>query len=399
MEDTDGTYVCRGCGGASFDSLESFGRFPYANIFPLQSQEVLDQHPLTVIVCRDCSLAQLDHFPDEASLYRDYIWTTRTSSSIDHYLHELLEKLAPQRSSDTALEIASNDGSFASMLRTRFDNVYAIDPAENLTTQSNYSDVTIFCGLFSHELLKAHPELRGQFKLIVARNVVAHVRSIRDFLRSARLCLCPGGRIYLEFHDADALVDLLQFDSVYHEHQSFISLSSISRIANLVGLKVVSTWLGPIGGGSRSVLLESSTCALPRDVESIVSPKLDDWIDFRKAVDEYRLELVSILSDLRRDPSLTIVGYGASARSTTLLNFCDVAPFLNHMFDLAKVKHGRLWTGSTLVIRDPHTFDWTAVDVVVVFAWNFFDEIAAFLRGLGFKGRFLKVLPNRPALL
>ena len=399
---------CRACGHQTFVEIESLGSFHYANLFPRTASDGLQKHPLTLLICQNCSLCQLSIFPDLDELYTSYLWTTDSSMSIHNHLDELKKKLKNLTGNqlDHIIEIASNDGTFLKKFEGEAKRLIGVDPARNLSVYYRNTDVRLFTAFFSEDLLKSNPDVLSNAQLIVARNVLAHTPNLDAFLRTCKICLSEDGLLYLEFHDGGEVINKLQFDSIYHEHQSYITEPAIRLIVQRLGFTVIDCWRGSIGGSSLSLALKKSPDSdnalsnehLAHQQEMLVRSETVRWQQFRREIDLYKSKVAKILNTLILE-SQAIVGFGASARSTTIASFCGIDRWLSAIVDSSKFKQGRMWTGTAMRITSPCDHDWTKIHAVVLFAWNFEHEIIAQLSNLGFSGQILRLLPYEPILI
>jgi SAM-dependent methyltransferase len=321
---------------------------------------------------------------------------------VHEYLDELTVRLLPYvKRKGTVVEIASNDCTLLKKLKSIFQLRIGIEPASNFEQDHREAEVTYINDYFTRSLIPKAPSLLNSTDLIVARNVLAHVPDMNDFISTVHNMLTQDGIVYLEFHDGDSIIDKLQFDSIYHEHQSYITFEVIEAKLKELGFDILNTWVGPIGGSSRSIVCRKvGAKALPVIEDSIGTGSVDvaiqyfRWNRFREKCNEYCLTFKETLFELKRTSNV-IYGYGASARSTTLGIFCNASDFLDGFVDSAPHKRGRYWTGSSIQIQSPVDVDWKKVDIVVIFAWNFFDEVSAVIRCAGFSGDIYKVLPHQ----
>ena len=390
---------CRGCGSNSLEDLFSFGSLPYANTFP-ENKVALPNFNLSLVMCKHCDLVQLDELPDLKELFSDYIWKTSSSKHVPNYLNKFVERLLRNYNPRKVIEIASNDGTLLKLLQSRGVDVLGVEPAENLYQDCIKDNLTVINDYFSVNFSQRNPDLESEFDVLVARNVFAHVENMNDFLTEANAILKPEGICVLEFHDGGKLLDLMQFDSIYHEHQSYITLPALENIAANSSFEISEVSETFVGGGALLVVLKKGKgSSIPNAViasRHFGHNSFDRWKLMGEAIEEYKLRLNELLSNLKTD--FRLVGFGASARSTTLANFTGCWIHLDMIADSATEKHGRFWTGTKLRISDPNQIIWRENDIVVLFAWNFFDEIKDQLLKLGFKGKILKVLPNLPTL-
>lgn len=400
---------CRACHHQTFTEIDSLGQFSYANLFPKIKSDSYQRHPLTLLVCQKCSLCQLNIFPDLDDLYTNYLWTTNSSTAVHDYLDELktrLIKLTGNRL-NKVIEVAANDGTFLKKFEGECEYLVGVDPARNLSDYYHESHIHLVTAFFSEDLVKTNPEIFSEAQLIIARNVLAHTPDIEMFLRTCKTCLSRDGLLYLEFHDGDEIIDKLQFDSIYHEHQSYITENAIRLIVERLHLTVIDCWRGPIGGSSLSLVvkntLDSDTSAPINENQSpqqklLVRKETLRWQKFRCEIDLYKNKVTQILNALKSE-NQTIVGFGASARSTTIAEFCSISQWLSAIVDSSSFKQGRLWTGTEIFVTSPSVTDWATVDVVILFAWNFEKEIVVQLSNLGFSGRILRLLPHEPIFI
>lgn len=391
--------VCRGCGSSSFSEVLDLGSLPLANTFP-EIQSSLPKHPLELVVCEACGLAQLSINPDLSELYDDYIWVTASSSLIHNELAEILEWL-PLKEESKVIEVASNDGTFLKILIEAGFVAHGVEPALNLA-QACWSDgLSVDNCLFDSSYAEYFEsnDTMSKFDCLVARNVFAHVPSIAEFLETANTVLADDGIIYLEFHDGDRIIEDLQFDSIYHEHQSYITFPVIEGILRRAGWTIVRKRYGPIGGGSLGLVAKrfNGSDYPSVEIDLLVRSEIERWKRFAHQVSEYRDELRQMLLSLKSEGK-KIAAYGTSARSSTLANFCGIEEFIDIAVDGSIHKHGRYWTGTALKVESPGR-GFNDIDAVLVTAWNFFDEIRSSLREVGFDGLFIKPLPNKPRLI
>ncbi len=390
---------CRGCGSAALEALFSLGDLPYANSFPVRSP-CLPKHRLALVICADCRLVQLDEFPDLEELYSNYIWETASSSSVPLFLKDAAAGILSTGKIDKVIEIASNDGTFLSAFKELGCETVGVEPARNLATASSKKGLHIINDYISEGFTDKYPDLRGQFDLLIARNVLAHLTDIQSFLNEASELLRPDGRCWIEFHDGDRILQDLQFDSIYHEHQSYITAAAISNIVEKSSFTLIDIEQGFVGGGSLVVTLGRGQAESEHSLVEISRLKHNDhpwrWNNFKKSVDLYKDGLIELLDSLSKSHSL--IGFGASARSTTFSNFTNSKSYVDMILDNATAKQGRYWSGSSLKIQNPASLTVSGDSIIIVFAWNFFDEIKSQMRNQNFDGKFLQILPTQPLI-
>lgn len=390
---------CRGCGSSSLRFLFSFGNLPYANTFPLNSPKV-QNHRLALTMCSECKLVQLDEYPKIDEMFSSYIWKTASSRVVPKYLEKFVQNLIQNFSPKKIIEIASNDGTLIKLLKQKGIEIIGVEPAKNLYDICKNQNLETINDYFQKDFSKNYPNLKNKYDVLIARNVFAHTENILEFLHEAEKVLTNRGICILEFHDGGKLLDMLQFDSIYHEHQSYISLIALHNIVEKTCFKIASVEETFVGGGALLVTLTKSNKNTMNS--SVLASKhlghgdYKTWKQMEVRVNQYSERLNQILKNLKND--FRLIGFGASARSTTLANFTNCWKHLNMIVDSAKEKHGHFWSGTNLKIMDPNDVVWNLNDIIILFAWNFSDEIINQLKNLGFKGKLLKILPNRPIL-
>lgn len=390
---------CRGCKSSSLDYLFSFGNLPYANSFPIKSPK-LPKYRLALTMCNKCGLVQLDDFPQLSEMYSNYIWKTASSKVVPRYLEEFVEKLIKSYSPKKIIEIASNDGTLLKLLKNKGIEVIGVEPAKNLHKVCKDQNLETINDYFAKNISENYPKLKNKYDILIARNVFAHVENMLEFLYEAEIVLNNTGICILEFHDGGKLLDMLQFDSIYHEHQSYISLIALHNIVKKTPFKIASVQETFIGGGALLVTLKKSNDNSM--IPSVLASKhlrhgdYESWKEMEIRINQYSARLNDILDNLKND--FRLIGFGASARSTTLANVTNCWKHLDAIVDSAEEKHGHFWSGTDLQITNPNDVIWGINDVVVLFAWNFAEEIKKQLRKLGFEGKLLKILPNMPVL-
>lgn len=390
---------CRGCSSGELEDLFGFGNLPYANTFPVD-ELALPKFNLSLVMCSRCKLVQLSEFPDLDELFSNYIWKTSSSKHVPNYLVQFVDRLVKNYNLRKVIEIASNDGTLLKLLKSRGAEVLGVEPAENLYQECIKNNLSVIKDYFGANFTQKNPYLKNSFDVLIARNVFAHVENINDFLSEADAILNQEGICVLEFHDGGRLLDLLQFDSIYHEHQSYVTLPALENIVANSSFEIIEVSETFVGGGALLVVLKKGKGSIaPNAVIASRHVGHDSnvrWKQMGKEIQKYKQRLNELLCNLKTD--FRLIGFGASARSTTLANFTGCWIHLDVMADSAKEKHGRYWTGTNLRISDPDEIIWKENDIVVLFAWNFFDEIKGQLLKLGFRGKILKVLPNLPTL-
>jgi SAM-dependent methyltransferase len=397
------------CGGCGSDQLEVFldlGSTPLADRFPATPDEPEDTWPLEVAVCRACWLVQLlEVVPDELLWDVSYgFYSGASPSKVAEHQALAAELLAtyPEQAKRLTVEIACNDGDLLRHFHAAGCPVVGIDPAEGPMLQTFAWLLDRYVEPFGRAAAAKIREEVGPAGLVIARNVAAHVADLDDFFGGIVDLLAPDGVAVVE---VQYLADLLagnQFDHVYHEHRFYFSLWSLWQVCARAGLRIAKVdWTEQQGGSIRVALLRGHDLKEPEGVwyerERLGLVGMSAYKSFAGRVEYLRGRLASLVMAERR-AGRRLAGYGATAKSTTLLNACSIgASLLEYIEDLTPAKIGRYAPGTHIPVVAPG--DREPPDVYLLLAWNYLPGVIhrerAFLeRG----GRFLVPIPV-PVLL
>jgi SAM-dependent methyltransferase len=376
--------TCRACGSTNKELVLDLGSTPLADAFPKTIDEQEKLYPLSVSVCTDCWLMQLDQdIPDEELFSSDYGFFTGASPSAVKYFEEYADDVKrryPEQSKGFVVEIASNDGTLLKHFKEHSRRLWGIDPAEPAAEEAmdNNFIPTLVENFTDHLANKFQAEYE-RADLIMANNVLAHVIDPLDFLKGIKTLLAPDGVAIIEFQYAVDLLFRNQFDHFYHEHRSFFSIISLEYLLGKCGLKVQNIQHTPAQGGSLRVHLKHGAVHLPPFADWWGSEKvleidnLMTYATFHYRVEYIADELERQLRDLKAQGK-RIYGYGASAKSTTLLNFCGIGPdLLDCVVDTTPHKLGRFTPGTKIPIVGPG--ERPDCDCYLVLVWNYLPGI------------------------
>ena len=404
---------CRHCATALHDTHDVFidlGAAPPSNAF-LHAADLAraEAHfPLKVLTCPVCWLVQTDELQRHDALFsNDYVYFSSYSSSwLAHarrYVDEVSERLSLGAAS-LVMEVASNDGYLLQYVAQRGIPCVGIEPTASTAEAARAKGIESIDEFFGREFGRRFAAERGHADLLLGNNVLAHVPDINDFVAGFREVLAPEGSITVEFPHLMQLVRQGQFDTIYHEHFSYLSLRSVQRIFAAQGLAVWDVQVLPTHGGSLRVWAQHA--AHPRPVTPAVAAMLREeaaagmqqpafYRGLQARADTIKNELLAFLIDCRR-AGKTVAAYGAAAKGNTLLNYAGVRPdLLPFVVDASPHKQGRFLPGSRIpVVAESHLRD-VKPDLVLILPWNLRDEIAAqlaYVRDWG--GRFVIAVPE-----
>jgi SAM-dependent methyltransferase len=391
---------CRLCGAPLQDVFADLGSSPLANSYlsPERLGTMEPFYPLRALVCSHCFLVQLEEFETPAKIFSDYAYFSSYSTSWLEHCHRYSERMIELLSlgeHSQVVEIASNDGYLLQYFRERGVPVLGVEPAANVAQvareERGIPTVVEFFGRATARSLAT----RSRADLLVGNNVLAHVPDLDDFVGGMKILLAPGGTITMEFPHLLRLIDDDQWDTIYHEHFSYFSFLTASRVFAAQGLRLFDVEELPTHGGSLRVYGAHEDDASKPDTERAVGlrerereagyERLETYTRYGARVEADKRRILEFLIGLK-DEGRRVVGYGAPAKGNTLLNYCGVRrDFLDYTVDLNPHKQGRFLPGSHIPIRPPRALREDRPDVVVILPWNLKDEI---VEQLGFVGEW-----------
>lgn len=401
--------ACRVCESPRIAPVLDLGTQPLANSLRRDVHEQLPTFPLIICRCDDCGTIQLTETVAPEILFKEYVWVTGTSEGARKYSSVFCERLVARCRPGKlfVVEVASNDGTFLKRFVERGDRVLGVDPARNIAAMAEQDGVPTLAEFFGLEVARQIVDRDGTADAVFARNVIPHVANANDVVAGIAHCLSPDGTGAIEFHRADVILTELHYDSIYHEHLYFHSLHSIGRMLDRHGLIPFDVTTSPISGGSHVVYFSRTRRepteafkAAVRAEEEIGVGRADAWAEFARRCGRHATALRELVEAKKREGK-RIVGYGASARSSTMLNFAGIDhELLDVVIDRAPLKHDTYTPGTDVPIVPPERAFANPPDVIVLLAWNFRDEILAQIRSeFGWKGEVIVPLPGDPSVI
>jgi SAM-dependent methyltransferase len=403
---------CRHCTTPLHDRDDLFidlGSAPPSNAF-LQA-EALDRTelylPLKVLACPECGLVQIDELQRHDALFSaDYVYFSSYSASwLAHardYVATVVERLALSHRS-LVMEVASNDGYLLQYLQQRDIPSVGVEPTESTARVARSRGIETIGEFFGLEFARRFVVSRGRCELVLGNNVLAHVPDINDFVAGLAEVLAPQGTLTLEFPHLLQLVQQAQFDTIYHEHFSYLSLHTVQRILRSQGLAVFDVEELPTHGGSLRVWARHASD--PRHVRKNVAALLDReraadmgrhafHAGLQARAERIKDDLLRFLIDCKR-AGRRVAGYGAAAKGNTLLNFAGIRPdLLPYVVDASPHKQGRFLPGSHIPVLAPQRLLDDRPDVVLILPWNLREEIVAQLQAVrSWGGCFATAVP------
>jgi len=383
--------VCRSCGASQFISVLDLGTTPLANSLLTAEQLSAPEpsFPLNVVMCAACSLVQLDYTVPPEAMFSNYVYFSSFSTTMLDHAKTLVGQVIADRAltaQHRVIEIASNDGYLLQYYKAAGVEVLGIEPAQNIAEvardEKGIPTLTEFFGQALADHLAADGTLAD---VIHGHNVMAHVPDINGFVGGLKTILKPGGVIVIEAPYLKNLLDEVEFDTIYHEHIFYFSLTALDQVFARHGLTIFDVVLVPIHGGSLRIFAAHSA-AEPRR-QSVLDLLAEEatwgvstpagYEAFAQRVSHLKQTLVAALSDLKSQGKRIAV-YGASAKGSTLLNTFGIThDQIDFVVDRSTVKQGLYTPGTHLFIRPPSALLDEQPDAVLLLTWNFAEEILA----------------------
>lgn len=381
---------CRHCGAPLTHTFLDLGFAPPSNAYLTEADLSKPEkyYPLKIKVCDQCWLVQTEDYAQADKLFSpEYAYFSSTSSGwlahAKRYAEKMIKELGLNAQS-LVVEVASNDGYLLKNFLAAGIPCLGIEPTDSTAAVAEQLGIPVMREFFGEALGQQLTAKGHQADLIAGNNVYAHVPDINDFTRGLKAALKPGGTITLEFPHLMRLIEQAQFDTVYHEHFSYLSLQTVSRIFAAAGLRVWNLEELPTHGGSLRVYgcHQADSRSTQAAVSSVLQAEiqhglqvLNTYLKFQPRADKIKDNLLSFLIEQKR-LGKKVAAYGAAAKGNTLLNYAGVKPDLvEFVCDAAQAKQGKFMPGSHIPILHPTEMLNRTFDCVLVLPWNIADEV------------------------
>lgn len=402
---------CRFCSNPLTHEFIDLVNAPPSNSFLTEEQlnEPETFYPLKLFVCENCFLVQIDEYKKSSDIFdNDYAYFSSFSTSwLDHakrYVDMITDRLGLSATSHV-MEIASNDGYLLQYFLKKQIPCLGIEPSANTAQAAREKGIETVEEFFGADFAERLMQEGKKADLIIGNNVLAHVPDINDFVKGLKIALNPGGVVTMEFPHVMRLIEENQFDTIYHEHFSYLSFHTVRRIFSEHGLVLFDVEELPTHGGSLRIYARHDEDDLKPVMPNIAALlekeaskgmlQLDYYLDFQQKADKVKYALLAFLLE-QKEQGKKIVAYGAAAKGNTLLNYCGVKKdLIEFVVDASPHKQGMFVPGSHILVVKEDEITRLKPDYVLVLPWNIKNEIMeqlSYIRDWG--GRFVTVVPE-----
>lgn len=383
---------CAICSGPTFEVFD-LAEQPFANALVESINTQSKTYPLQLRVCENCSAGQLSYFADMDELYLNYYYATPDSKMLEKHYQRILTFLQKERhvtQKSEILEIGSNVGKLLQFLRPYVNSVCGVDPARNIAHIANEAGIQTFCDFFNKASARGILKQQGKKDIILARHCFAHNPEPWRMIEGVNEILSKDGVFLVEnayFYDT---LKNQEFDQIYHEHMYYYNLRSIKKMFEQYGLQLFDVLESDIHGGTMMFLAkrQSSNDSISEKVRQFL--KIEEHMheqsfykDFVRLVKRNRKQLSELLDDILKQGK-TVHAYGASAKSTVLLNYYNITnDMVPQALDSTQIKHGRFIPGVNIKVVPEEQAVTDPADFYLLTGWNYAKEIISKVRSKG----------------
>ncbi|MDA7462932.1 NAD-dependent epimerase/dehydratase family protein [Candidatus Pelagibacter ubique] len=375
-------FDCRCCGSKKLKRILSLGYQPLANNLVENINDKSKVYPLELNVCEECFNCQLSVAIKSEEMFSDYLYQSSTTKSFrDHFILAAKKYVKDFKLDKDSyiIDVGSNDGiGLKPFMDLGFLNIQGIEPAKNLADLANKNGINTFHGYLNDKALNP---IKNGADLLLASNVFAHADDLRSMAKSMKKLLKYEGKIIIEVQYLLNTIKDLTFDNIYHEHTNYWSLTSLNRFFEDLGLKIFDVEEINTHGGSirvyisqeKDIKIQNSVNEVLKKEEKFGLKKISTYLEFGKKIENLKKKVIKNLKNLKNEHN-NIIGYGAPAKATTALNYFNIKKEIDFIVEDNPLKHGKFVPGVNIPILSKEKIK-KQESVILVLAWNFFDEI------------------------
>lgn len=376
--------TCRSCETNNLKQVISLGMSPLANNL-LETQDSMDElFPLEVMYCPNCHNSQLSYSVPSEKMFSHYLYVSSTAKSFREHFSQTAKKYIKEfglNKNSLVIDIGSNDGIALRPLKHMGIRVLGVEPAKNIASLANQEGIETINNYFTKEVALNILENYGKADLITASNVFAHADGLGEIAHAVFSLLKENGTFIVEVQYLLDTIKDLTFDNIYHEHVNYWSVTSINNFFNRLGYKVYNVDHINTHGGSIRVSI-SKNHPISKNVFDFLETeddfglnKYNTYLDFAKRVEQVKFNVIKNIKKLK-DQGLTLVGYGSPAKATTSLNYFGItSKDIDYIIEDNTLKHNKILPGVKIPIYSKDKLNNKLPDVIIVMAWNFFEDI------------------------
>lgn len=377
--------ICRSCENTNLKPVVSLGLSPLANNLLNSLAEEDKLYPLEMMICSDCYNCQLSYSVPSEEMFNHYLYVSSTAKSFrDHFKQAAIQYINDFKLNENSLviDIGSNDGIALVPLKEEGIKVLGIEPAENIVKIALDKGIPTIQSYFTPEIADEIINKYGKADIITASNVFAHADGLKDIANTAFKILKKEGTFIVEVQYLLDTINDLTFDNIYHEHVNYWSVTSIVNFFNNLGYSVTKIEHINTHGGSIRVYIQNKGFNVDSSVETFLNTEnefglkdYNTYLNFAEQVKQIKNNVIKNIKALKNQ-NLTLVGYGSPAKATTSLNYFGItSKEIDYIVEDNVLKHGKILPGVKIPIYSKEKLNEKLPDVIIVMAWNFFEDI------------------------